>query len=454
MSLVSSRLFLDDADVPLESQAKVDDQLLRAIGIPGLAANIVNTTIGASIFVLPGTMAKMLGHAAPVAFVVCAIAQAIFVTCFAMAGSRVSLTGGLYAYVEVAFGRYVGFLAGLMVFTTNILSVAAVLTLLVNSVTALSPALGSAAAHVTLSAAVLVVLAAINVRSVRAGSGTVTFITIVKLVPLLILVGLGIFFVKPAALGVAMPNDAGSLGNAVLLLMFAFFGVESSLSISGEVRDPARTVPRAIYLAICLTTLIYLLIQFVAQGVLGPRLALNVTAPLAETAGVLLGNFGRLLLIAGAAVSSFGYVTSDILNSPRTLFAFGRDGILPKGFAHVHPRFRSPDVAVIAYTSLAFILSLTSSFEGLAVMANVAALLLYFLCCAAAWELTRRDVRTDGKPFVFRGAQIFPFVAFVVIIWMLAHATQKEFGVLAGVLVVGSLAYFLRRLFERRRLPA
>ncbi len=105
------------------AEAKLD----RAIGIPGLTANIVNTTIGASIFVLPGTMAKMLGGAAPVAFVVCAIAQAIFVTCFAMAGSRVSLTGGLYAYVEVAFGRYVGFLAGLMNCTTAVLSVSAVM---------------------------------------------------------------------------------------------------------------------------------------------------------------------------------------------------------------------------------------------------------------------------------------------------------------------------------------
>src|SRR6188508_2180142 len=113
-----------------EASKNPDAQLDRAIGIPGLAANIVNTTIGASIFVLPGTMAHMLGGAAPIAFVVCAIAQAIFVTCFASAGSRVSLTGGLYAYVEVAFGRYTGFLAGLMNFTTNILGVSAVMNVL------------------------------------------------------------------------------------------------------------------------------------------------------------------------------------------------------------------------------------------------------------------------------------------------------------------------------------
>src|SRR5258705_12094387 len=111
---------MSNAFVPAAA-AETDAKLVRGIGLPALTANIINTTIGASIFVLPATMAAMLGGAAPMAFIVCAIAQSIFVTCFAIAGSRVSLTGGLYAYVEVAFGRYVGFLAGLMNFTTNLL---------------------------------------------------------------------------------------------------------------------------------------------------------------------------------------------------------------------------------------------------------------------------------------------------------------------------------------------
>ncbi len=293
---------------------------------------------------------------------------------------------------------------------------------------------------------ILVALVAINVRSVRAGASAVTLVTLVKLIPLLVFIAAGIFFIKPDALALSVPAGNHSLGNAVLLLMFAFFGIEGSLTPSGEVRNPARTVPRAIFLAIGLTTLVYLLIQFVAQGVLGTRLGENTTAPLAEAAGVFLGNFGRMLLLIGATVSSFGYVTSDILSSPRTLFAFGRDGVLPNWFAHVHPRFRSPDVAIIIYAALALVLSFSSSFEGLAVMSNVAALLLYMLCCAAAWQLVRGDVRTDGAPFGFPGAQVFPFIAVAVIIWMLTHASAKEFAVLGAVLAVGSGLYFLRRL--------
>lgn len=425
--------------------------LVRAMGVPSLTANIVNTTIGASIFVLPAVMAKNLGGAAPIAFLVCAVAQAIFVTCFAMAGSRVSLTGGLYAYVEVAFGRYIGFLAGLMNFTTAILSVSAVMNVLVAAATSFIPALGHPVGRIGAMLVGYGALLALNVRSVRTGAGAVTFVTVIKVVPLLVFVAAGIFFIKPEAIALSMPANSSSLGDSVLLLMFAFFGIESSLTPSGEVRNPARTVPRAIYLALGLTTVLYILIQLVAQGTLGgAALAENTTAPLAASASTFLGNFGRVLLLAGATISAFGYVTSDILNTPRTLFAFGRDGVLPHWFAHVHPRFRSPDVAIIVYSVLAFALSLSSSFEGLAVMANVAALLLYVMCCAAAWELVRRDVRTDGRPFSVRGGQVLPFVAIAVIVWMLAHATAHEFLVLGAVLATGSVLYVLRVTLARR----
>src|SRR6267143_5389742 len=116
----------NDALMTNEHPRNADAQLVRAIGVPGLTANIVNTTIGASIFTLPALVAQGLGAAAPIAFVVCAIAMTLFVTCFALAGSRVSLTGGLYAYAEVAFGRYVGFLAGVLYAITVISAVAGV----------------------------------------------------------------------------------------------------------------------------------------------------------------------------------------------------------------------------------------------------------------------------------------------------------------------------------------
>jgi APA family basic amino acid/polyamine antiporter len=217
---------------------------------------------------------------------------------------------------------------------------------------------------------------------------------------------------------------------------------KSRLAVTSDY--PSRTVPRSAYLALVTTTIIYILIQIVAQGTLGADLANYPDAPLAESAVKFLGNFGRTILLAGATISAFGFVTSDILSSPRMIFAFGRDGALPQFFAHVHPRFRSPDVAIITYASLAFVLSVSGTFEQLAVLSNVAVLLMYLLCCAGCWVLLARNVRSEGEPFSFPGMKIVPALAIVAIIWILAHATAREFIVTAIVLATASVLYLAR----------
>src|ERR1700682_1691476 len=386
-----------DETMSIKQAENVDHQLVRAIGVPGLTANIVNATIGAGIFVLPALVAKGLGPAAPLAFIACALAMILFVTCFAVAGSRVSLTGGLYAYVEVAFGRYVGFLAGVLYCLTAVAAVAGVVNVFVDSIATLAPVLGNPILRAGLMLLVYGTLVLINVRGVREGAGAVTVVTIAQLLPILLFVCVGIFFIHPANISWSGWPGSKALGDSVVVLMFAFVGIEVALIPSGEVKNPARTVPRSAYLALVVTTVIYIMIQLVAQGTLGADLANHSTAPLAEAAALFLGNLGRTILLAGATISAFGFVTSDILSSPRMLFAFGRDGVLPAWFAHVHPRYRSPDVAIISYATIAFILSVCSSFEQLAVLSNVAVLLMYLLCCAGVWPLLRQRTNSDHR---------------------------------------------------------
>src|SRR5436853_2807831 len=181
----------------MQQAEQVDHQLVRGIGIPALTANIVSSTIGAGIFVIPATVAQGLGPAAPLAFVCCAIAMVLFVTCFAIAGSRVSLTGGLYAYVEVAFGRYVGVLAGMLYFLTALGAVAGVVNVLANSIALVVPFLGGPVMRIVVILAVYGVLVFVNIRGVREGAGAVTVITIVKLLPLLLFICFGGFLLHP-----------------------------------------------------------------------------------------------------------------------------------------------------------------------------------------------------------------------------------------------------------------
>jgi len=314
----------------------------------------------------------------------------------------------------------------------------------------LIPLVATQAGRVVVIFFVLLFLAAINIRGVRIGASAVEAVTLIKLAPLVIFIVAGIFFLRSDALTWPGWPSSGPLGRSVLQLLFAFVGVEVALVPSGEIKSPARTVPRAIFAALGITTVLYIMIQLVASGILGNELGKYGDAALAEAAARFLGNAGRILMLAGLAVSAFGFATSDILSSPRIIFAFGRDGILPKWFAHVHRRFHTPNVAIITYATVAFALSFWSTFQELAVLSNMAVLLLYILCCLAALELNRRDLRSDGAPFNFPGATLIPILAIAVIIWILAHATRKEFAFTAVCLVAASLLFLVRQFFRAK----
>jgi APA family basic amino acid/polyamine antiporter len=425
-------------------QASPDSQLVRVLGTRELTASIVNCTIGAGIFVLPAAVAAGLGAAAPVAYVACAALMTLIVLCFAAAGSRVSLTGGLYAYIEVAFGGFAGFAGGVFYWSTACFSVASVATAFAGSLGVIWAPLGGGAARAAVLAALFGGLAFVNVRGVKPGIRLVEGITIAKLAPLLLLVAVGVWSLNPQFLKFSMPS-IGAVGQASILLIFAFEGIEVALMPIGEVKDPARTVPRSILGALALTTIIYLAIQSVAQGLLGPELSVYADAPLAEAARRLLGPFGKALVLAGATVSMFGYVSGDMLGTPRALFALGRDGALPSALARVHPRYRTPAVAIVIYGAIVAVLSISSSFNQLAVLANVSGLLLYALCVAASYELQRRDVRMAGAPFDLPGGVAIQVTALVGIAWLVAQATRREFVIETGVLVAASAYYVIRR---------
>lgn len=432
------------------ADSAAEGKLIRALGYPGLTANIVNATVGAGIFAWPATIAAQLGAASPLAYVICGLAMCLFVTSFALAGSRVSLTGGLYAYVEVAFGRYIGFLAGVLYFLTAILAISGIVDLIASSVGTFIPILAGSLGRILIILTVFLLLATINIRGVRGGARAVEGLTIIKLAPLLIFVIAGLFFLNPAALAWPGWPHGDMLGRSVLQLLFAFVGVEVALVPSGEIKNPARTVPRAIFTALGITTLLYIMIQLVALGVLGNQLGKYGDTALAEAAARFLGNGGRFLMLIGLAVSAFGWTASDILSSPRIIYAFGRDGFIPRWFGRIHPRYHTPHIAIATYATMAFALSFWSTFQKLAVLSNTAVLLLYILCCLAALELKRRDVRGDGVPFGFPGASIVPVVAIAVIIWILAHATLGEMAMTGSCLVGASILFLIRDAIGKR----
>jgi basic amino acid/polyamine antiporter, APA family len=433
--------------VPAGEAGSVDSRLVRAIGVWGLAAGIVNVTVGGGIFRLPAGVADSLGAAAPLAYLVCTIAMALIVVCFADAGSRVSMTGGPYAYVETAFGPFVGFLSGVLLWVGMTFALSAVSSFFADSLLALAPSIGQTGKRVAL-VTTLVALAAANTRGVRGVTRMNAMFTVAKLLPLVVLIVVGAFAMRAENLAVTAPPSAGGVARASLLLLFAFLGVESALVPSGEVKDPARTVPLAIFLAMAAVAALYVAVQVVAQGLLGSALAGDPT-PLASAAGVAMGPGGRWLILVGSVVSMFGYVSGMTLAVPRMLFAFGRDGFLPARLAAVHPVWRTPHVAIAVQTALVIVFGLFGIFEALAVAANVTMLIVYAACCFAAVRLRRRGVQGGGVPFRVPGTRVAPWLALVVIGWLLWELKPTEW-IAAGVIVVLAAIVFVVTSASRR----
>ena len=371
-----------------------DEPLVRAIGTLGLAAGIVNITIGGGIFRLPANVAGSLGAAAPIAYVVCAVAMGLIVLCIADAGRRVPLTGGPYAYVGAAFGPYAGFLSGVLLWMLGHVrrrppsrrcspsSIGQLVPALsgarwsrddgwsrVRLLGAGQPARRRARRAAELDRHRRQAAAAAAARRRRACSSS-----------------------TPATCSGPSAPPAADVARTSLLLIFAFAGIECALVPSGEVRDTARTVPRAIALAMVGITALYIALQVVAQGILGDALATATVSPLADAAGASLGGWARSLLLAGAAISMFGYLGGMTLSMPRIVFALARDGFLPRALAAVHPRHRSPQAAILVQSVLTLALALSGTFEKLAILANVSALALYLGCALAAWRLRRRSI--------------------------------------------------------------
>jgi amino acid transporter len=429
--------------------------LVRAVGTWALAASIFNVTVGGGIFVLPALASRLLGAAAPVAYLVCGVAIGLIVLCFAEAGSRISRTGGPYAYVEVVFGPYAGFLAGILLWLMGTLAMAGVVTMFAANVGGLVPALGAGTARALLIVALFAGLTWVNVRGVSQGTALINVASIAKLIPLLVLIVFALPAVTPANIAIPDLPAPSSLSRASIVLIFAFLGVESALVPSGEVKTPSRTVPRALAIAMTAVVVLYIAIQLVVQGVLGPALgepAASAT-PLAAAAGVALGAWGRTLLLVGATISMFGYVSGMTLAIPRALFAFAEDRILPRAVASVHPRYRTPWVAIIIQSVIVAVLAIVSRFEQLAVIANLASLLLYLGCIVSAWELRRRNVRADdGKPpLTLPFGPLVHLLAAGVIVFMLSSITGAEWAMVAVVLVVASVLFAISRMFGDRR---
>jgi amino acid transporter len=429
-----------------------DEGLKREIGTLGLTSNIINTVIGAGIFVLPALVSEGLGAAGLLAYLFCAFLITMVMLCFAEAGSKITITGGAYAYIEAAFGKYAGFLTtNLFIFGAALMATAAVANAIADTLAYLFPLFTNTGFRSLFFVVLFTGLTVINVRGVKEGITLVKLTTIMKLAPLLLLIAWGITKVKVENLTWSLAPPLADFGKISLILFFAFQGAENSLSVSGEVSSPQKTIPKSILLSIAAVLVIYLGVQVVAQGVMGDSLPSFKKAPLAEVAKNIIGPFGVTLMILGAAVSMFGYLSSDILNMPRVLFRSAKDRVIPiPSLAKIHSKFATPHISIIAFTALGCILSVAGGFRQLAILSTSSVLLIYLGVALAVIKL-RAKGGSGALTFRIPGGLIVPVLSVLIIIWFLTNLTGSEAIGMVVFIVVLSIIYYLLNLAKTKQ---
>ncbi len=425
--------------------AERDEGLIRAIGPGGLGINVINMTVGGGIFVLPGVMAAQLGPAAIVAYFICGISVALVFLCYAEIGSRITRSGGSYAYIEDAFGPFAGFIAAIMVwFGWAALADAAITVAMVDTIATVFPVLNEPIPRAVFLITLFALLVVTNIRGVKPGVRLYVFNTMVKLIPLMLLLIVGLFVINYENLIIPAWPPLEGLGAAAVILFFAFGGAETPLNASGEIKNPPRTVPLGLLLGLTGILALYVGLQTVAQGALGAGLARNIEAPLAAAATVVLGDWGAPMLLIGGAFSIYATISGDLLNTPRVIFASACDGNLPRFLAKVHPRYRTPYRSIILYAVLILTFALSGTFKPLAVVASGSILLVYLGVCLAVIRVRNRDGLPEAGRFRMPFGVLIPLLSIAFIAWLLSGMTAEETIGVTVLLGVAALLYGIR----------
>jgi APA family basic amino acid/polyamine antiporter len=421
--------------------------LVRGISRWSLVAVAINGIIGAGIFGLPSKVFAQTGAYSLLAFIACALVVVLIIVCFAEVASRFSATGGPYLYAREAFGPAIGFEVGWLMWLARLTAFAANCNLLVDYLAFFWPQATATYWRAAIIIIVVALLTIVNIIGVRNAAMVSNVFTVGKLIPIILFIAAGLFFINPGNYSFAYRPTYSAFSSSVLTLVYAFTGFEMAVIPAGEIRDPQRNLPMAILTAIGVVSLLYISIQFVCIGTLGTLAGSQ--RPLADASGVFLGRAGGAIISAGVIVSIIGNLNVLILAGSRLPFAMSEGGELPPVIAATHKRFRTPHIAILITTAVMLALTLWSTFAKQVNLSVIARLISYSLTCVALLVFRRR---AHAPPALFKapaGAAI-AIIALALAAWLLSNSTWLDARDSAIAAAIGLLIYFAYKFHARR----
>lgn len=430
-------------------QNKPEADLVRGIRRWDLVAICINGIIGAGIFGLPSRVFGLIDTYSLIAFVACALVVALIILCFAEVSSRFEETGGPYLYAREAYQPAVAFEIGWLIWLARVTAFAANCNLLINYLSYFWLSATNPFWRATVIILVVCVLAMINLLGIRQTAMFSNIFTVGKLVPIIIFIAAGLFFINPQAYEFGPSPTTADFSKSVLLLVYAFTGFEMATIPAGEVKDPQKNLPRALLIAIVVVAVLYIMIQVVCVGTL-PELK-DSQKPLADAGARFLGTAGGAIISAGAIISITGNLNILLLSGSRLPFAMAEQKQLPAFVGSIHTKFFTPYISILLTAGLMLFLTLKSSFVAALTISTIARLVTYGATCLAL-PLFRAKREAPAAAFRLPGGTIIAILSLLLIVWLLLNSTWAEAKVSAIAAGVGLAIYFSYWVYSKPRM--
>jgi len=406
---------------------------------------MLNTMIGASIFGLPSIIAGYLGKLSPVGYLIAFAGVAVIAACLAEVSSYFQEAGGPYLYTRVAFGRFAAIQIGWLTWLSRITACSGVANLFITYLSAFFPAANVALVRGIILTVLIGFLATVNYCGVSGGKALSNFFTVTKvlLLGLFVVGGLTALALHPnIRVNPAMvPNTAANWFQAVLLMVYAYGGFEAALFASGEASNPQKDAPVALLIAMVTATLLYISVQFVVIHTLANPA--TTTKPAVDSARQFLGPIGVTLVAAGTLISVYGYLSANMLHTPRVTFAMGERGDFPSFFAAIHPRFRTPHLSILVFALMLILFSIGGNFRWNASLSAISRLFMYGAVVAALPALRWKHMQ--GRKFRLPGGMFFAALGLAFTGVLVAQMHAAELIVMCITFAIAGLNWFWAR---------
>jgi basic amino acid/polyamine antiporter, APA family len=419
--------------------------LVRSIGRWSLIALMINSIIGSGIFGLPSVVAEHLGRWSPAAYLIAGAGIAVIAGCLSEVASQFHDTGGPYLYARETQGRFCGIQIAWMTWLSRIAAASGTANLFTTYLGQIVPSATQPLYRAAILTLLVAVLAAVNYIGVKSGARLSDFFTATKvlLLVIFILAGLGWMYIHGAVSQAPLPHAFGATDwlEAVLVLVYAYGGFEAVLLATGEFRDPRRDAPAALLIGLAVVAVIYTLVQVVVGGTLADPAASQ--RPLSESAGHIFGSGAAAAIAVGALVSIYGYLSANMLHTPRLTFALAERGDFPGIFARIHRRYQTPHVSIVLYTVLLLVFTLWGNFRWNITLSAIARLFTYSSVAVALLILRHKNPRADA--FRLPAGKALAVVAILFCVVLLVRAPMSNFWVVIATAALAAINWAVVR---------